>query len=176
MPLPSGTNENSGPSPTLSRRSGRVTTNRFGATGGEDTGRSWNRNTAAATSASSADKLQATRSRRRLLFMRPAPTARPGSAGRSTEVDEPRVTASSISSRASPMSRSRRPLSFSRQRRTSRRIVSGAVAGNAAHSGWCSSTAASVSLTVLPSKALRPVSISKSTHPNAQMSVRLSID
>ena len=31
-----------------------------------------------------------------------------------------------------------------------------------------------VSATVSPAKATRPVSISKSTHPNAQMSVRLS--
>ena len=173
MPLPSGTNVNSGPSLTSNRRSGRVTTNRFGATGGEETGRSWNRNTAAATSASSADTLHATRSRSRLLFMRPAAIARSGSVGRSA-VDELRVKASSTSSRASPMSRSRR---FD----LSRGSGAGAADGFGRRRGQRGPVRLvfehmprACRVTVSPSKALRPVSISKSTQPNAQMSVRLS--
>ena len=46
--------------------------------------------------------------------------------------------------------------------------------GSARQSGSRSRTAASVSTSVSPANARRPVSISNSTHPNAQMSVRLS--
>ena len=45
---------------------------------------------------------------------------------------------------------------------------------NRSRSGWLRSTAASVSEMVSPSKARVPLSISYSTHPNAQMSARLS--
>ena len=53
-------------------------------------------------------------------------------------------------------------------------MVGGAVAGRAAQSGSPLNTSASVSLPPSPSNARRPVSISKSTQPNAQMSVRRS--
>ena len=45
---------------------------------------------------------------------------------------------------------------------------------NASNRARCSSTAASVSDIVVRRTRARPVSISKSTHPNAQMSARLS--
>ena len=64
--------------------------------------------------------------------------------------------------------------SFSRQRPISVRILCGVVAGSAVQSGSRSRTAAIVSDDVSPSNARRPVSISYSTQPNAQMSVRLS--
>ena len=64
--------------------------------------------------------------------------------------------------------------SRSRQRRSSCRIAGGVVAGSASRSGVFVSTAASVSEIVSPSNSRRPVSISKSTTPNAQMSARLS--
>ena len=48
------------------------------------------------------------------------------------------------------------------------------MAGSRAQSGSFINTAASMSDTSSPSKARRPVSISKSTQPKAQMSVRLS--
>ena len=59
----------------------------------------------------------------------------------------------SRSSRASPISRSRRRGSFSRQRRSSRRIGCGVPAGNADQSGSRSRMAAIVSETVAPANA-----------------------
>ena len=50
----------------------------------------------------------------------------------------------------------------------------GTWSGSAAQSGSRASTDASTSETSSPGKARRPVSISYSTAPNAQMSVRLS--
>ena len=50
----------------------------------------------------------------------------------------------------------------------------GVAAGKADHSGSRSRIAAIVSERVSPANATRPVSISYSTQPNAQMSVRLS--
>ena len=50
----------------------------------------------------------------------------------------------------------------------------GVAAGSARQSGSRSRIAATVSDTVSPANARRPVNISYSTHPNAQMSVRLS--
>jgi hypothetical protein len=50
----------------------------------------------------------------------------------------------------------------------------GVVDGSAFHGGPRSMIAASVSVIVSPANALRPLSISYSTQPNAQMSVRLS--
>ena len=58
----------------------------------------------------------------------------------------------SISIRASPMSRSRRFGSFSRQRRSSRRTAAGVAAGRAVQSGSRSRIAAIVSETVSPAK------------------------
>ena len=46
--------------------------------------------------------------------------------------------------------------------------------GSAAQSGSLLMTATSTSVTSSPWKTRRPVSISYSTHPNAQMSARLS--
>ena len=60
--------------------------------------------------------------------------------------------ASSISSRASPMSRSRRFGSFSRQRASRRLIGAGVVAGSAVQSGSRVRTAARTSLIVSPPK------------------------
>ena len=62
----------------------------------------------------------------------------------------------------------------SRQRASKRRTSQGAVAGRAFQSTSCFSTLARTSLTVSPSKSFRPVSISNSTTPKAQMSARLS--
>jgi hypothetical protein len=63
-----------------------------------------------------------------------------------------------------------------RQRSSSLRSAGDVDAGSACHSGSRSMTAAIVSETVARAKAPRPVSISKSTQPKAQMSVRLSGD
>ena len=46
--------------------------------------------------------------------------------------------------------------------------------GSESHSGSRATTEAMTSVTVLPPKACRPVSISSSTPPKAQTSVRLS--
>ena len=51
----------------------------------------------------------------------------------------------------------------------------GVAGGSAVQSGDRSRTAAIVSEIVAPGNAMRPVIISNSTQPNAQMSVRLSI-
>ena len=72
------------------------------------------------------------------------------------------------------MSRNRRLASFSRQRRINRATAGGVVPGSWLQSGSRSMIAATVSVTVSPGNARRPVSISYSTQPNAQMSVRLS--
>ena len=82
--------------------------------------------------------------------------------------------ASIRSRRASPMSRRRRFGSFVRQRRRSRRIDGGVAAGSAVQSGSRSRSLAIVSDTVAARNGERAVSISNSTHPNAQMSVRSS--
>ena len=64
---------------------------------------------------------------------------------------------SSISILASAMSRSRRLASFSRHRFSSRRTSPGVAAGNAVQSGSRSRMAASVSVSVSPANARRPV-------------------
>ena len=84
------------------------------------------------------------------------------------------ATRSSICTRASPISRNRRVGSLSRHRRSSRRTPEGTAAGSAPPSGSVVSTDASVSEVVSPVKSRRPVSISNSTTPNAQMSARRS--
>ncbi len=106
---------------------------------------------------------------------------RESACGRGAAVCEAAVTAapgwrtrSSIATRASPTSRSRRRGSRSRQRSSSLRSPAGAPAGSADQSTSCRSTAASVSLTVSPAKRRAPVSISYSTTPKDHRSARLS--
>jgi hypothetical protein len=70
------------------------------------------------------------------------------------------VSASSISSPTSPISRSRYLSSFSRHRRNSRRMATGTSPGRASRSGSRVNTLAMASDGVVPSKARRPVSIS----------------
>ena len=72
-----------------------------------------------------------------------------------------------------PRRRCRSRRSRSRHRRSSR-IADGVEAGSAAQSGSVLSTSASVSDTSSPRNRRRPLSISYSTTPNAQMSARLS--
>jgi hypothetical protein len=101
-----------------------------------------------------------------------APAARAGGAAR---LGAPAVNSdSSSSSRASPIELNRRLGSFSRQRRSSR--VSGGERsdGSACHFGSSFRTFASVIEMSSPSNARRPVSISYSIAPNAQMSARRS--
>src|SRR5262249_36532878 len=82
--------------------------------------------------------------------------------------------ASSISSRATPISDRRCFRSLARHLRNGLWIDGGVPDGRADQSGWVFSTAASVSETVSPSNSWRPVSSSYNTAPNAQMSARLS--
>ena len=98
----------------------------------------------------------------------------PGAAGDPPISSCAPLSRSSIWTRASPIACSRRFGSFSRHRRSSRRSPKGAGAGNASQWGSFIMTDASVMELSSPAKARRPVSISYSTHPNAQMSVRLS--
>jgi hypothetical protein len=64
--------------------------------------------------------------------------------------------------------------SFSRQRFSRSVICAGVSVGSALHSGSPRMAAAIVSVGSSPSKARVPVSISKSTQPNAHTSLRLS--
>lgn len=73
------------------------------------------------------------------------------------------VSASLMSTEASPMSRCRSLRSFSRQRRNSRRIAAGVCSGRALQSGSLVMMNARVSPTSSPPNARRPVSISYST-------------
>ena len=84
----------------------------------------------------------------------------------------PFAMASTSSRRASPMSRSLSRESFSRQRRRSRRIARGV--DSAAKSGSRSMILAMMSEARSPANSACPLSISYSTQPNAQISVRLS--
>ena len=84
------------------------------------------------------------------------------------------IKASWRSRPASPMSCRRSFGSFSRHRRSSLRIAGGVLSGSSDQSGSPSGTAASVSVTVAAANATRPVSISYTTQPNAQMSARRS--
>ena len=94
--------------------------------------------------------------------------------GTGTATDGAGGSISSSSSRASPMSRSRLRGSFSRQRRSSRRTD--AASRRAAPPGRARSSAPTRACprSSSPSNARRPVSISKRTTPNAQMSARRS--
>ena len=92
-------------------------------------------------------------------------------------VSEPRgwlSNAPCIARRTSPMSRSRSFGSFSRQRHSTVLMAGGTSSDSVLTLTSDFITDASVSDTSSPWKARRPVSISNSTHPNAQMSVRLS--
>ena len=82
--------------------------------------------------------------------------------------------ASSISMRATAAESSRRFGSFSRQRCSNRRTAAGVLTGSSCQSGSCSMILTSTSESVSPANARCPVSISNSTQPNAQTSVRLS--
>ena len=93
---------------------------------------------------------------------------------RATQSDGISVCASASSIRASAMSCKRRVQSFSRHRRSRRCNGAGAGDGSRDQSGSRSTIAASVSANVLLPNALVPVNISYSTHPNDQISVRLS--
>ena len=84
------------------------------------------------------------------------------------------TNACSRSIRTSPADCRRVLTSFCRQRRSSFGIDGGRFAGNRAQSGSRCSTRDRISGTSSPSNARRPASISKSTHPNAQISARLS--
>lgn len=89
-------------------------------------------------------------------------------------VEDGEVNTSSISIRA-PAAESRRRLgSFSRDRRSNRRIPEGTPPGSTLQFGSLLTTATIVSVASSPGKARVPVSISNSTQPSAQMSVRLS--
>jgi len=72
------------------------------------------------------------------------------------------------------MSRMRCLMFFARQRRNTATTAGGTVEGSAVQSGSFSTTAAMVSVMLSPLNARCPLSISKSTAPNAQMSPRLS--
>jgi hypothetical protein len=103
--------------------------------------------------------------------------ARSGGIRRRTEgrlVGRPPLATSSSTIRASAMSCSRFFGLRSRQRRSSRRIAGGTPAAARRGRSRRISTPASVSGTESPANSRRPVSISKSTTPNAQMSARLS--
>ena len=78
--------------------------------------------------------------------------------------------ASRKSARASPMSCSRSRVSFSRQRSITRRTIGGVAGGRCSKSGGLVITDAMVSAAVSRPNTRFAVSISKSTHPNAQMS------
>ena len=78
---------------------------------------------------------------------------------------------SAISIRASAISRRRRSRSLSRQRRSVRSTSAGSSGGRASQSGSSFNTAAMDSAGVAPGKARWAHKSSKSTHPNAQMSV-----
>ena len=84
------------------------------------------------------------------------------------------LSASSIWNRASAASRSLRLGSFCKQRRSRDRTTLGVSAGSAAHSGSVFNTSLITSTALVPSNARRPVSISYSTQPKAQISARLS--
>src|SRR5258708_2810605 len=75
--------------------------------------------------------------------------------------------------RASPIAGSGFFTSGWRQRARRCRIRWGVVAGSDVQSIWSRKTAATISLTDSPAKRGLPVSISKQTTPNAQMSVRV---
>ena len=84
------------------------------------------------------------------------------------------LSASSISRRATAAESSRRPASFSRQRRSNRRVAGGVDAGRAFQSGSPSMTSNNTADRVSPVNAGRAVSISNRTHPKAHMSTRRS--
>ena len=81
---------------------------------------------------------------------------------------------SSSAKRIAATSPSRFTRSRSRHRLSRALIAGGTVGGSALQSGFFVNSSASVSVVPSPSNRRRPVNISYSTHPNAQMSVRLS--
>ena len=119
--------------------------------------------TAATAAVSATTSAHATRSPARDVF------------GDALSVTGRHASASSSAIRTSPMSLQRCFGSFSRQRASTCRKGGGVAGGRAVQSGDRSRTDTSVSDIVVPENARRPVIISNSTHPNAQISVRLSI-
>jgi hypothetical protein len=86
------------------------------------------------------------------------------------------VDASDRKYRATEISGMRALRSFTRHRFTTSPRFGGTSGGSRVQSGSLLMTLASVSPMSSPSKGLRPVSISNSTQPNAQTSLRLSAD
>ena len=95
--------------------------------------------------------------------------------GATNRVFSGRASQSSISTRASPMSRSRDRGFLRRQRSSSARTSGGVVLGSVSHAGSLLITSARMCPVVSPLKSARPLSISNRTTPNAQMSVRVSV-
>ena len=139
-------------------------------TGSPDAGprryRAAGNNSAATVNTEAATSIQAARSRGRAPL--PVIAAAPGASSSGI------VDASLISSRAIDASERRWRGSFVNARRSSRRTAVGVTAGRVLQSGSLLTTATIVSVTLPLSNARVPVSISNSTQPNAQMSVRLS--
>ena len=105
---------------------------------------------------------------------RALPQPRTGRSARPAVGAPANSNAPSSTRRRSPMSRTRCLGSFARHRRRNDARSAGTSPGSASHTGSRCSTSAKVSGTSSPSKGRRPVSISYSTQPNAQMSARLS--
>ena len=84
------------------------------------------------------------------------------------------ICASSSSRLTAAAESSRRLWALSRHRRSTRRIGAGVLGGSVPQSGSARNTAASTCETVSPVNTGLPVSISRSTTPNDQMSLRLS--
>ena len=84
------------------------------------------------------------------------------------------LSASSISRRATAAESSRRPASFSRQRRSNRRTAAGVDAGSAVRIWFALDDLQHHCRSRSPVNAGRAVSISNRTHPNAHMSPRRS--
>ena len=141
-----------------------------GSTSACDAGASWRRSRGHMTAAAAAviddagDCGAEPRQQRRRAVRRAAAAAR-----RCSRVRARRARAARRRSRSTVASGS-----FSRQRRSSRESGGGRSHGQRLHLGSSFSTFASVIETSSPSNARRPVSISYSTTPNAQMSARRS--
>ena len=150
--------------------SGAATENRIGSAAASGDGPVLRPNTAVARRTPARTPLPTNIAVRR----RPRP-ARSGWSDRSGESGgSGGLTPSSISSRATPTCGRRFRTSRSKQRRSSVRTADGVSAGRASRSSSVLRTAASVSEMSVPPNAWRPVSISNSRTPNAQMSARLS--
>ena len=104
----------------------------------------------------------------------PAPVGAPSAAGGAVTFRAGSSKPPSSPSRTSPMSRIRSLGSFCRQRRRTPDTAGGTSTESVAQAGSVLITSARMPVTSSPANARRPVSISKSTAPNAHTSVRLS--